>query len=236
MTFLRLTWCLLLNQVDLIRHKHVLLGTADALTGHQEAGRSCKGEGEEEKEGEREKEEGGRKGEGEQEKEGEREKEEGGRKGEGEKEKEGKREGEKEEELRTDHASWPDFKEVFMISALTGDGVEDLRVRPLNSTGARLYRLENDYNKCVVLITSGFTPLQDYVMSCARPGEWEYSTEEVTDQPALHLVEDIVREKMLLHLRKEIPYTVIQVTLGLSCSGIVSLPHSPSLSPFPRRM
>ena len=48
-------------------------------------------------------------------------------------------------------------------------------------------------------------------MSCAQPGNWEYPADEVTDEPPLTLVEDIVREKMLVHFRKEIPYTVTQV-------------------------
>ena len=48
-------------------------------------------------------------------------------------------------------------------------------------------------------------------MASAKPGAWEYSVTEYTDQPALLLVEDIVREKLFLHLHKEIPYLVTQV-------------------------
>lgn len=73
--------------------------------------------------------------------------------------------------------------------------------------------------------------LQDYLVSLSRPGLWEYSVEEVTDQPILQLVEDVVREKLLLYLHKEIPYTITQVNmLGLSYG--ISWPHK-LLSLFP---
>ena len=59
---------------------------------------------------------------------------------------------------------------------------------------------------------------QDYLLSCAKPRKWEYSVSEVTDQPALSLVEDIIREKICLHTEKEIPYLTTQVGVAwISC-------------------
>ena len=58
---------------------------------------------------------------------------------------------------------------------------------------------------------SFFFSSQSFLLASAKPGAWEYSVTEYTDQPALVLVEDIVREKLLVHLDKEIPYSVTQV-------------------------
>lgn len=52
-------------------------------------------------------------------------------------------------------------------------------------------------------------------MSCASPGLWEYSVTVQSDQSQLTLVEDIVREKLFLHLHREIPYVVQQVWVYL---------------------
>ena len=52
---------------------------------------------------------------------------------------------------------------------------------------------------------------QEYLVSCSRPGLWEYTLAEQSDQSQLTLVEDIVREKLFLHLHREIPYVVTQV-------------------------
>ena len=57
-------------------------------------------------------------------------------------------------------------------------------------------------------------------MSCARPGLWEFSVTVQSDQSQLTLVEDIVREKLFLHLHREIPYVVQQVWVYLrQCEG-----------------
>jgi len=52
---------------------------------------------------------------------------------------------------------------------------------------------------------------QQFLLCSAKPGAWEYSLSDYTDQPTLVLVEDTIREKLFLHLHKEIPYLVTQV-------------------------
>lgn len=54
---------------------------------------------------------------------------------------------------------------------------------------------------------------QEYLLSCTQPGLWEYSVAVQSDQSELALVEDIVREKLFLHLHREIPYVITQVVL-----------------------
>lgn len=56
--------------------------------------------------------------------------------------------------------------------------------------------------------------LQAYLVSRARPGSWLYSAEEFADASELSLLEDIVRERLFVHLQKEIPYVVTQVKAG----------------------
>lgn len=64
--------------------------------------------------------------------------------------------------------------------------------------------------------------LQEYLVSCARPSLWEYSVTVQSDQSQLALVEDIIREKLFLHLHREIPYVVQQVWAYLNlCGGYV---------------
>ncbi|KAL5484627.1 hypothetical protein EMCRGX_G021156 [Ephydatia muelleri] len=86
-----------------------------------------------------------------------------------------------EEKAGSKGTSWPHFSEVFMLSALTNDGIDTLK---------------------------------SYLISRARPGVWEYNTSELTDQPQSALVNDIIREKLFLHLHKEIPYVVTQDTVS----------------------
>ena len=91
----------------------------------------------------------------------------------------------------------PFFHEVFMISALTGDGVDAVKVCSLEVVDGRsLYQ--------VVCST------QDYLFSSANPGKWEDIS--ALQSSLLTVVEDIVREKLFLYLQKEIPYVIQQVS------------------------
>lgn len=53
--------------------------------------------------------------------------------------------------------------------------------------------------------------LKTYLMTCAKPGEWEYHSEVVTTQSPQEICNNIVREKLLEYLPQEIPYNVTQV-------------------------
>jgi len=68
---------------------------------------------------------------------------------------------------------WPGFNEVFMISALNGDGVSDLK---------------------------------SYLLQKAVPQQWTHHPAIVTDQPPYEIAVMAVREKLMDHLPKEIPY------------------------------
>ena len=57
---------------------------------------------------------------------------------------------------------------------------------------------------------------KDFLVSSAKEGEWELLASGLTDTPPLKRVEDIIREKLFLHLDKEIPYVIDQVRLGYS--------------------
>ncbi|KAG8590436.1 hypothetical protein GDO81_006766 [Engystomops pustulosus] len=54
--------------------------------------------------------------------------------------------------------------------------------------------------------------LKKYLMTLAKPGDWEYHSEVVTTQSPQEICNNIIREKLLEYLPQEIPYTVTQVT------------------------
>lgn len=74
-------------------------------------------------------------------------------------------------------SGWPHFKDVFMLSAVDGEDVETLR---------------------------------SYLFQSAKPGQWQYHSEVLTDQAPEDVCLNTVREKLLQHLPKEVPYTVTQ--------------------------
>lgn len=85
---------------------------------------------------------------------------------------------------------WPNFSDVFMISALNNDGVADVR---------------------------------NYLLQAAQPREWMYPKEMVTDQNPHEIATMIVREKILNHLAKEVPYNLdVSVTMwDVDTSGVL---------------
>ncbi|KAE8615151.1 hypothetical protein XENTR_v10008425 [Xenopus tropicalis] len=74
---------------------------------------------------------------------------------------------------------WPHFQDVFMLSAVNGDEVQTLK---------------------------------RYLLSLAKPGEWEYHSDVVTSQSPQEICNNIIREKLLEYLPQEVPYNVTQVT------------------------
>ncbi|EEC03515.1 putative GTP-binding protein Era [Ixodes scapularis] len=98
--------------------------------------------------------------------------------------------GSSQESSTEPHNGWPNFSEVFMISALNNDGVDDLR---------------------------------SYLLQAARPSEWMYPKELVTDQNPHEIATMIVREKILNYLAKEVPYNLdISVTMwDVDSSGVL---------------
>ncbi|OCT88765.1 GTPase Era, mitochondrial [Xenopus laevis] len=74
---------------------------------------------------------------------------------------------------------WPHFQDVFMLSAVNGDEVQTLK---------------------------------RYLMSLAKPGEWEYHSDVVTSQSPQEICNNIIREKLLEYLPQEVPYNVSQIT------------------------
>eukprot|EP00045_Choanoeca_perplexa_P010211 m.102754 g.102754 ORF g.102754 m.102754 type:complete len:392 (+) comp15195_c0_seq1:56-1231(+) len=56
----------------------------------------------------------------------------------------------------------------------------------------------------------GVDALKEELLSLAKPGEWDYSATQLTDQSRSQLVFDSVREQLFAHLRQELPYTLKQ--------------------------
>ncbi|XP_051749054.1 GTPase Era, mitochondrial [Ctenopharyngodon idella] len=72
---------------------------------------------------------------------------------------------------------WPHFKDVFMLNSLDGEDVETLK---------------------------------RYLFKDAKPRQWQYHSEVLTDQGPEEVCINTIREKLLQYLPKEVPYTMTQ--------------------------
>ncbi|NXF95184.1 ERAL1 GTPase, partial [Eubucco bourcierii] len=78
-----------------------------------------------------------------------------------------------------DRKGWPCFQEIFMLAALHGEEVDTLK---------------------------------QYLLMQAKPGPWEFHSGVLTSQSPQEICNNIIREKILEYLPKEVPYSVTQVT------------------------
>ncbi|KAM9272456.1 GTPase Era, mitochondrial [Morus bassanus] len=74
---------------------------------------------------------------------------------------------------------WPCFQEIFMLAALHGEEVDTLK---------------------------------RYLLMQAKPGPWEFHSGVLTSQSPQEICDNIIREKILEYLPLEVPYGVVQVT------------------------
>lgn len=72
---------------------------------------------------------------------------------------------------------WPLFKDVFMLSSIDREDVETLKT---------------------------------YLFEGAKPGQWQYHSEVLTDQGPEEMCINTIRGKLLQHLPKEVPYSMTQ--------------------------
>uniref|UniRef100_A0A8C1M7I1 GTPase Era, mitochondrial n=1 Tax=Cyprinus carpio TaxID=7962 RepID=A0A8C1M7I1_CYPCA len=72
---------------------------------------------------------------------------------------------------------WHLFKDVFMLSSIDREDVETLK---------------------------------KYLFDGAKPGQWQYHSEVLTDQGPEEMCINTIREKLLQHLPKEVPYSMTQ--------------------------
>lgn len=102
--------------------------------------------------------------------------------------------------ILTSKSNWPHFSDIFLISALTSDGIDSLR---------------------------------DYLISCAKPKDWQYNEDTYTDQSLETIIQQTVRAKLMNFLPQEIPYIsrfVLEYLQtysegGINASVIVELPN-----------
>jgi len=74
------------------------------------------------------------------------------------------------------------------------------------------------------LKNKGIEELRAYLLKCAKPGEWTYHSSIESDLSQLSVVEDAIREKILLRTNREVPYSVTQENLGWSeKSGVTTV-------------
>jgi len=56
--------------------------------------------------------------------------------------------------------------------------------------------------------------LKEYLVSRARPKEWEFAADVKSDNSPLQIVEEIIREKYFQRTNQEVPYGLKQVNVG----------------------
>ena len=93
---------------------------------------------------------------------------------------------------------WPNFRDVFLISALEGDGVEAVRVGTIITWHIAPEKFFQSMLQCFAV--------QDYLLASAITSPWAFNGEILTDCPPAELCLRIVKSKMLEHLQDEIPY------------------------------
>ncbi|XP_019401371.1 PREDICTED: GTPase Era, mitochondrial [Crocodylus porosus] len=74
---------------------------------------------------------------------------------------------------------WPHFQEVFMLAALHADEVDTLK---------------------------------RYLLLQAKPGPWKFHSRVLTSQSPQEICDNIIREKVLEYMPEEVPYAVLQKT------------------------
>nr|XP_056721328.1 GTPase Era, mitochondrial [Euleptes europaea] len=74
---------------------------------------------------------------------------------------------------------WPHFQDIFMLAAINREEVDTLK---------------------------------SYLLMQAKPGPWEFHSEVLTSQSPHEVCDNIIREKLLEYLPEEVPYTVEQQT------------------------
>ncbi|XP_073696816.1 GTPase Era, mitochondrial [Garra rufa] len=84
-----------------------------------------------------------------------------------------------QEELKAlkNRKGWPFFKDVFMLSSIDREDVETLK---------------------------------SYLFKAAKPGQWQYHSQVLTDQGPEDVCVNTIREKLLQYLPKEVPYSMTQ--------------------------
>ncbi|XP_011307404.1 GTPase Era, mitochondrial [Fopius arisanus] len=78
-------------------------------------------------------------------------------------------------DILTGENNWPNFSDIFMISALKNDGVDDLRA---------------------------------YLMDSATNRDWDYRSNQITDESTEKIVERTVKAKFMDALPDELPYVL----------------------------
>lgn len=90
-----------------------------------------------------------------------------------------------------------DFSDVFMISALEHDGIDEIKVKHLN-----IIKQTHQH-------TTHTFFFQQYLLKNAKPRKWMFSSKSWTDRTPENIITDTVRAKFLDFLEQELPYELI---------------------------
>uniref|UniRef100_A0A8C5PMA6 GTPase Era, mitochondrial n=1 Tax=Leptobrachium leishanense TaxID=445787 RepID=A0A8C5PMA6_9ANUR len=95
---------------------------------------------------------------------------------------------------------------------LSPGGEEDARKKRINKLKRKGWPHFQEVFMLSAIDGEEVETLKKYLLTLAKPGEWEYHSDVVTTQTPQEICDNTIREKLLEYLPKEIPYGVTQVT------------------------
>uniref|UniRef100_A0A8C6SCQ6 GTPase Era, mitochondrial n=1 Tax=Neogobius melanostomus TaxID=47308 RepID=A0A8C6SCQ6_9GOBI len=112
----------------------------------------------------------------------------------------------------------PPWAEKKPENILDVENTEEPEATDQNKTGLKLKELSRQrgwpHFKDVFMLSSldreDVETLKSYFLVKAKPGEWQYHSEVLTDQTPEQICTDLIRGKLLEYLPQEVPYTVTQ--------------------------
>ncbi|XP_059406250.1 GTPase Era, mitochondrial-like [Carassius carassius] len=104
------------------------------------------------------------------------------------------------------HAEQPESESVK--DGLSQEGQDKDRLKALKSR--RGWHLFKDVFMLSSIDREDVETLKKYLFDGAKPGQWQYHSEVLTDQGPEEMCINTIREKLLQHLPKEVPYSMTQ--------------------------
>ena len=89
---------------------------------------------------------------------------------------------------------WPGFRDVFSVSALTGEGVDQLRY------------LRGGWADAIFHLPKLISFIREHLVAAAMPGQWRFDPSLKTDSDPQTVMLGVVRSRLLANLPKNIPY------------------------------
>ena len=102
-----------------------------------------------------------------------------------------------------------DYKSILVLNKI--DIVDKPKLLPLAAVINAECNFDNTF-MISALKSDGLDDLKSYLIKSSLEGDWFYEDDLITDAPLSFLAAEITREKLMLRVHKEIPYSVVVET------------------------